>query len=152
MTRTVGSWYDAHARALYLVALAVAADVDVAAEAVVAGMGAAESSAKGSDGSSTREGRRLLARGVFDACAALSATRPSGPTGTDQGSNVVLVAWVASMDRDQREVLALCAYGGHSAGEAAEVLSIPPTEVHRLLLAALRNVALFTSRRPSCRG
>ncbi len=144
---TVGSWYDAHARALYLVALAVAGDAGVAQEAVVAGVGAAGRAEGDVDGSTGRERRRVLARGVFDACTDLSATSRDSGAGERQESSAPLVAWVVSMDRNQREVLALCAYGGHSATQAADVLGTSPAEVHLLLLAALRNVAVFTSDR-----
>ncbi|MEO6470895.1 MAG: hypothetical protein ABIR57_03525 [Aeromicrobium sp.] len=79
--------------------------------------------------------RIYLASGAGNDAGGSPSSSPSGnPAGTFPGGGL------RTLPNDQRDVLALCAYGGHTDDEAAALLNLPAPRVNELLQSALRGL------------
>lgn len=56
-----------------------------------------------------------------------------------------VMTWLAQLAQLQRACLALCAFGGHTQREAADLLDVPPATVAELLTAGLRELGHLAS-------
>ena len=120
-------WRD-HGRAAYSLACALLGDEAVAKRAVVLGMTDFARSHVGASGAGTR---RSLARHVYRRSTELASatTRASALSPT--------MAGITQLARIQRACLALCAFGGHSYADAAELVDIAPLTAAQLVTSGL---------------
>lgn len=96
--------YDAHGDRAYRLALAILADEEAAADAVVDTFRTLRRR-RGPSGGSDAQQRMLLLRGVYRTATAARARRPADPAGTGRG------ALLDAIPPQQREALLLCMHG-----------------------------------------
>jgi hypothetical protein len=122
--------WDRHGESAYALACALMGDEVAATEAVRR----AVTDVAGIDGLTTEQARRGLVRQVYRYAEASSG---------EMAGEVTLppmIAWVSRFARLQRASLALCAFGGLTHREAANLLDVPPNTVADLLTAGLREL------------
>ena len=126
--------WGAHGASVYALACALLVDEEAAAEVVTLAM---TDYARSSDGQSSGDARRSLARRVYWRRQEIADRGPA----TQIPAVMVRLDQLAQL---QRACLAVCVFGGHTYPEAADLLGVPPTTVAELLTAGLREVAART--------
>jgi DNA-directed RNA polymerase specialized sigma24 family protein len=112
--------------------LALVGDETAAAQAVALGMA---DLARSTDTVSTTDARRSWARHVYWRSQELTGEPSSTP------HLPPAMVWLIHVAPLQRACVALCVFGGHTRGEAAELLGVPPATVANLLTTGLRELA-----------
>lgn len=125
--------WESHGTPVYWMAYAVLGDETAAMQAVALGM--VDHVRRDHENTPADEVRRALARHVYLRSAEL-ASQSSASTKPPP-----LMEQLAQIARLQRASLALCTYGGHTYGEAAEVLGISPHTAAQLLTAGLHELS-----------
>jgi len=92
--------------------------------------------------------RRELARLVFTDCRNRAPAMDEPQLTAAPSPYDDLVTRLAGVTRPQRDVLALCVYGGHSIEEAASLLGISASSAHHYLAWGLRGLAATGAPRP----
>lgn len=129
--------WDLHGPSVWLVACALLGDQSAALRAVALGMVDLFLPSNGPVGRGGRHGLRDAAGFVYWRCEEAMAGSPVARTMT-LPSVMVHLGELAEL---QRACIALCAFGGHTYTEAADVLSVPPGTVAALLTSGLRELA-----------
>ncbi len=124
--------WDRHGGSIYALACALLIDEASASRAVRLAMA---DLARVSGDLSPGAARRSLARGVYGHAQVLGGTR------TSSGQLPPVMTWLSRLARVQREALALCAYGGLTHREAADLLGVTPGSVADVLTGSLRELA-----------
>lgn len=128
---------------LYTLACVLTGDPARAWKLVIETFGSGRMSFTGDQPVVARDVVREFARRIYLASGASNdagdgpSSSPSGnPAGSFPGGGL------RALPDDQRNVLALCAYGGHTDDEAAALLNMPAPRVNELLQSALRGLDL----------
>ena len=124
--------WNGHGRSAYALACALLGDETAAKQAVVLGM---TDFARSQASTSAGDTRRSLARHVYWRSTEL-ASETSRTTGLPP-----TMAWLAQLAQQQRTSLALCAFGGHTYQEAADLLDIAPLTAAELLRSGLNELS-----------
>ena len=123
-------WND-HGQFVYSMACALVGDESAAMQAVAQGM----VDLVGSDViAPTDDTRRALARHVYRRTTHVTI-KPSVSTARPPA-----MVWLAQLAQHQRAALALCAFGGFSYRDAAELLGSTPLAVAQLLSSGLAEI------------
>lgn len=129
-----------HGSALYLCALMMTGDRGVAVNSAADAIVRVGSSPGPTADLDSLAMRRELSSLVFGDCRGRPRRPPERwndlPSSFDHLAHIT-----ASTARHQREALALCVYGGHSASQAATLLGIDADSAYRLLSWGLRDLA-----------
>jgi DNA-directed RNA polymerase specialized sigma24 family protein len=86
---------------------------------------------------------RYLSDRVYLRSQALTMESPSSSPG------LPIIGWLARLARLQRSCLALCALGGYTHREAADLLNIAPAAVAEMLTSGLRELGHLAAGGPA---
>ena len=128
--------WDGHGPAVYFLACAVLGDETAAMRAVALGM---TDFVREDTSTPADDIRRTLARHVYRRTTEL-ANEPSPSTEMPP-----LMGCLTQLAQLQRASLALCTYGGHTYGDAAEVLGVAPLTVAQLLTSGLDELSRLSA-------
>lgn len=132
--------WDRHGRYVYALACTLLGDREAAGQAVMMGM---TDLAHSAHRWSAADVRRRMARHVYWRTQELAAQAPTTLHLTPA------MAGLGQLAQLQRACLALCVFGGHTYGEAAGLLGVPPVTAAELLTAGLREVGRFPTEAAS---
>ncbi|MGH3360807.1 MAG: hypothetical protein ACRDO7_18530 [Nocardioidaceae bacterium] len=145
---------EQHGVPLYLLGCVLTADEDDAVTVVADAIGQRYDGPAAADLREGPDARRRLARHVYLEGSRLGGSstpaRPAAPgEAADRGSLPPAVLWLMRLSTQQRALIALCLFGGHTYREAAALMNIEADEAMTLLRDGCAR-ALACRRTPVC--